>query len=114
MNKRQRGIVIFPVLVILVLLGIVGYLVYRDSQRRTTPPPPISIPKSGQIAWNEVEKLFEDCQVTEIMQTHSLEVTLKLKNGSTKTTIEPKIDEVFRLHSEVAADCDHDIILGTE
>lgn len=114
MVKYRKGIVILPILIIVVLLGIVGYLVYRDSQQRTTSPPPISIPTGSQITWDEARKLLEDCQVTEVFQTHNLEVTMTLKNGSTKTTTEPKIDEVLFLAKTAGQECGYDITRGTE
>ena len=48
------------------------------------------------ISWTEAINLIMSGEVQQVVQTHSLEVTLILKNGTTLDTKEPAIDEVFR------------------
>lgn len=51
--------------------------------------------------------------VAQVMQAHSLEVHLVLKDGRELTTIEPGIDDVFDVVDQCGEVC-KDIILATE
>lgn len=68
----------------------------------------IDFPESGSlgiISWEEAGRLIESCEVEEIFQKHSLEVQLGLKSGERKITLEPQIDEIFRLVKRANDDC---------
>lgn len=45
--------------------------------------------------WERAVDLIEECRVKSALQTHSLSVTLSLKDGGTHTTTEPYRDAVF-------------------
>jgi len=49
-----------------------------------------------EIYWEEAVELIQSGQVSLVMQTHSGEVTLKLKDGRTVKTQEPSIDAIFQ------------------
>ncbi len=49
----------------------------------------------AEVNWTTAIEILNTGQVTEIMQTHSLEVTLTLEDKSQVLTIEPTIDLIF-------------------
>jgi len=51
----------------------------------------------GSIEWAHAEYLILNGMVKQVTQLHSLEVTLVLSDGRTVHTVEPVIDEVFRV-----------------
>jgi len=76
---------------------------------------PLFKPQAGHIFinWDKAKELVQACEVKKIMQTHSLEVTLDLKNGKSFEVIEPKIDDIFQLVNESKGNCGN-IIMATE
>ncbi len=52
------------------------------------------------ISWPQAVSLIKGCEVTMIMQTHSQDVHLDLKDGRSVVTVSPLIDDVFRVHQE--------------
>jgi hypothetical protein len=66
-----------------------------------------------EIDWQKAIEILHSGQVTEIMQTHNLEVTLALAGGSQIKTIEPAIDEIFREVERCGGKCSQ-ILLITE
>lgn len=65
------------------------------------------------ISWDDAQKLILNCDVTLVAQTHSLDVSLDLKDGSVVTAREPKIDAVFALVEKARKTCG-DIMMMTE
>ncbi len=65
------------------------------------------LPATGisYIAWDEARQQIHTCEVSSVMQAHSLNVHLNLKTGKTVQTYEPVIDEVSRVIDEAAATC---------
>lgn len=60
----------------------------------------------GQIiSWAEAEGLIKRCEVEKVFQSHSLDVSIELKNGMRVETIEPKIDEIFNIVSFSKSEC---------
>ena len=68
---------------------------------------------SNETYWDMLEKAVEDCEVASVMQTHSLEVTATLKNGTIIKATEPEIDDVFDIVKQADNKCG-DIRMGTE
>ncbi len=64
------------------------------------------------ISWPQAVEFIETCNVEMVIQAHSLDVTLKLKDGREVVAVEPKIDEVFSI-TEKARAC-RNIIIATE
>ena len=48
------------------------------------------------VSWTQAMQIIMSGQVQQVIQTHSQEVRLVLKVGTTLETIEPQIDEVLR------------------
>lgn len=68
---------------------------------------------ADQISWEEALSLLNSGEVTAIFQTHSLSVTLTLKDGRTLRTVEPAIDDIFAAVEACGEPC-ADIALATE
>jgi len=68
---------------------------------------------TNRISWEEAKQLILAGNVAQVMQAHSLEVHLVLKDGRELTTIEPGIDDVFDVVDQCGEVC-KDIILATE
>jgi hypothetical protein len=49
------------------------------------------------VAWSQVKDILFSGQVTQVGQTHDLNVTIKLKDGRTFKTVEPVIDDIIKL-----------------
>ncbi len=89
----------------------------RVEAHRDSPPPanitPVPVlqptgapnPVPASLTWSEAKQLILDGKVTQVVQAHSLVVTLTLADGSTRTTVEPQIDEVFRVVRECGERC---------
>jgi len=89
-------------------------------------PPSISLPlvskspypgpsdgATNYLDWSEVEKAILNGDISEAYQSHTLHVTLVKKNGDIILTIEPSIDEVFRVLDRCGDSC-KDVIRATE
>jgi hypothetical protein len=89
------------------------------SQETTVPGAPesaVATPKASggdEIPWAEAEALILEGEVRQVVQLHSLEVTLVLRNDARVKTTEPSIDEVFRV-IERCGDACSDMVLATE
>ena len=47
------------------------------------------------VDWDEAIKILNSGQTQGVMQTHSLDISLTLKDGTIIHTKEPKIDDIF-------------------
>ena len=94
---KRFGIAVLSLLVVAVL-GL-AYL------------PPFS--DHGRVAWSDAIQVLYTGQVTHIFQTHHLDVTLQLKNGTVLTTKEPTIDAIFHEVMTCGEPC-RNIEMGTE
>lgn len=68
---------------------------------------------TSEVPWPEARELILSGEVRQIVQFHSLEVTLELKDGSRVETVEPEIDAVFDVVDSCGEPC-ADIVLVTE
>ena len=68
---------------------------------------------SEEVDWQSAVELLNTGEVTEIMQTHQLEVTLTLADGSRIKNVEPFIDDIFREVERCGNKCSR-IVLITE
>jgi len=84
--------------------------------RGTPSPGPSAEPtqEPETIPWSEAVRLIADCDVTSVMQAHSLDVWLTLDDGSQRHTVEPSIDEVFAVVRDAVAGGCEQIPLATE
>ncbi len=68
---------------------------------------------SNETYWDMLKQAVENCEVTSVMQTHSLEVTAVLKSGRVINAKEPAIDDIFDIVSQAEEKCDR-IRMATE
>jgi hypothetical protein len=57
------------------------------------------------IDWEAAKQMILGGDVAQVMQAHSLEVYLVLKDGREFTTIEPGIDDVFEVVDQCGEVC---------
>jgi hypothetical protein len=95
----------FGILVLALLIVAVAALAYF----------PLTRPPSNRtiVSWEEAITVLQTGQVTQVIQTHSLYVSLWLKNGSVITTKEPTIDAISYELSKCGDPCKN-IVFGTE
>ncbi len=88
------------------------------------PPPVLVVPvynpypgpserENNYLGWLEAEALVLRGEVSEAYQAPTLHVTLVLTNGDVVLTVEPEIDEIFKV-VERCGDLCTEIILATE
>jgi hypothetical protein len=70
-------------------------------------------PSSQEISWEAAVEHINAGRVTQIFQTHSLQVTLYLEDGRQLVTMEPGIDAVFGVVERCGELCEG-IMLATE
>lgn len=63
--------------------------------------------------WLAIKQAIYNCEVESTGQTHSLEVSVKLKNGGTLKAIEPSIDDIIIVAEEAEEKCGK-IMMATE
>ncbi len=62
-------------------------------------------PRAPTVSWQEAIEIIKSGRVETVFQTHSLDVTLMLKDGGQISTREPSIDLVFDVIDECGAPC---------
>lgn len=75
-----------------------------------------TIINSGAVvdsAWLKIKSAIETCNVKEIMQAHSKQVSIELKDGTKMKAYEPKIDEIMDITVSAENKCGK-IIMATE
>lgn len=56
-------------------------------------------------AWGAVVAAIEDCEVSSLMQAHSREVSVELKDGRILRAVEPRIDDIMDIANAASASC---------
>lgn len=79
----------------------------------STPIPPTPYPTPFYVPWAEAEAIILSGEVVYAIQSHSLEVVLTLRDGRIIVSVEPTIDEVFRVVDRCGDPC-AGISLATE
>jgi hypothetical protein len=76
---------------------------------------PLTRPPSNRtiVSWEEAIMVLQTGQVTRVIQTHQLYVSLWLKNGSVIITKEPAIDAISYELGKCGDPCKN-IVFGTE
>lgn len=67
----------------------------------------------AEANWETAIAILNTGRVTEVVQSHHLEVTLTLEDGSQIKTVEPALDDIFREIERCGNVC-REILLGTE
>ena len=70
-------------------------------------------PYPNEVDWEMAVRIIHSGQVETIVQLHSLDITLTMKDSSEVHTVEPFIDAVFQEVDKCGIPC-KDIILATE
>jgi len=65
------------------------------------------------ISWESINKALNNCEVEEIFQAHSKEVSATLNNGDKIEAVEPQIDEIIKETTKASQKCG-DIRMATE
>lgn len=73
----------------------------------------VAPPQPETIPWEAALDILNSGEVVEVFQTHSLDVTLVLADGSSVHTIEPGIDDIFTAVSDCGEPCAN-IMIATE
>ncbi len=95
----------FRIVVLALLIVAVSTLAYFQL---TVPPP-----SRTSVSWEEAITVLQTGQVTRVIQTHQLYVSLWLKNGTVMTTKEPTIDAISYEIGKCGDPCKN-IVFGTE
>jgi hypothetical protein len=65
------------------------------------------------MGWKEIKTAIENCEVKQVFQAHSKEVSAELKNGEKLSAIEPDIDDIIDLAVSAEQKCGK-IMMATE
>lgn len=68
---------------------------------------------TASVSWEKAKEILHSGEVEQVFQSHSKNVTLILKNGTTLNTVEPNLDDIFSEVKKCGEPC-QDIILATE
>ena len=60
----------------------------------------IKVGPNSTISWEDAVKIIRAGQVKSVSQAHSLNVAIQMADGTTYRTVEPKIDDVWKLIQE--------------
>jgi hypothetical protein len=102
LDKSKFSWLAFALLASLVLTGC-GSI---GSEGTPTPYP-------AEVDWETAVKILNTGDVKVVMQAHSLDVYLTMKDGSEIKTVEPQIDDIFREIEACGRPC-RDIVQVTE
>ncbi len=96
------------------ILFVLGLLTACSSSTATQETGiPDSLPCGEEVEWETAVSILHQGEVEQVVQLHSLEVTLILKDGCEIKTVEPVIDDIFNEVVNCGAPC-ADMILATE
>jgi hypothetical protein len=70
-------------------------------------------PYPDEVDWDTTVEILNTGEVEMIVQLHSLDVTLKMKDGSEIHTVEPQIDAIFNEIDKCGEPCSQ-IVMATE
>jgi hypothetical protein len=74
---------------------------------------PDPVPCGEEVEWDLAVKILNQGEVEQVVQFHSLEVTLILADGCELKTVEPRIDDIFHEVENCGSPCEG-IIVATE
>lgn len=109
MNRNTK--IILTILAFSVLIVLLAFTYIRTIIPASQPTPSTKWP--DEVDWPTAIEILNSGQVTEVIQSHNLEVKLTLEESLQIKTIEPVIDEIF-IEIELCGDICSDILLITE
>ncbi len=104
------------ILIIIVAGGLIGFLTflaYLNTNNNLDGNFDKPLGSLEEADWKTAVEILNTGRVTEVMQSHTLEVILTVENGSQIKTIEPAIDDIFR-EVELCGKICQGIVLITE
>ena len=109
MNRNTK--IIFTFLAFSILFVLFAFTYTRTNILASEPNPSTKWP--DEVDWPTAIEILNSGQVTEVFQSHNLEVILTQEEGVQIKTIEPAIDEIF-VEIELCGNICSDILLITE
>jgi hypothetical protein len=97
-------------MLLLSLIFLTACTTNSNSQANGVPNP---LPCGEEVEWDLAVKILHQGNVEQVVQLHSLKVTLLLEGDCEITTIEPSIDEIFAEVQKCGDVCEG-MILATE
>ena len=108
---KQKMIITIIIIAISGLLIVLAAIYFRNLNPGDELQPSTEWP--DEVDWPTAINILHSGQVTEVIQSHNLEVKLNLEEDIQIKTIEPVIDEIF-IEIELCGDICSDILLITE
>ena len=108
---KQKMIITIIIIAISGLLVVLAAIYFGNLNPGDELQPSTEWP--GEVDWPTAIDILHSGQVTEVIQSHNLEVKLTLEEDIQIKTIEPVIDEIF-IEIELCGDICSDILLITE
>jgi len=96
-----------------VLFSLLAYLTYLNANNGLEKNTDSNSVWPDGVDWKTSIEILNAGQVTEVVTSHNLEVTLTLEDGSQIKTVEPSIDDIFR-EIELCESICSEIVLITE
>ncbi len=94
----------------LILILLAACSTNAETQENGIPDP---LPCGEEVEWDVAVKILNQGDVEQVVQLHSLEVTLILDDGCEIKTVEPVIDDIFQEVEKCGSPCEG-MILATE
>jgi hypothetical protein len=82
-----------------------GILVRKLYRLQEGEPELLPGPGSVFVSWSQAVSLIENCKAEMVMQTHKLDVYITLSRDKQVRTVEPTIDEVFKVTERTQLTC---------
>ena len=103
--------------IILIVIGasllvcLLAYLFYLNANNGFEKNTDASTAWPDEVDWATAIEILNSGQVTEVMQSHNLEITLTLEDGNQIKTFEPAIDAVFREIEQCGSVCSETVLI---
>lgn len=115
-NKKPFKIWVWGLIISIILTLIANAFAFSDLFYQATAEiitPTIEQPTKTELTWEEAVELIKSCQVGSVFQDHSRNVSLSLKDGTSRSTVEPEIDTVLEEAKQAEGKCGP-ILMATE
>ncbi len=92
--KRTTKIML-GVISIIMLISLITYIRYLNTNNSLDEKIGSNSISPVEVKWELAIEILNTGNVTEVVQSHNLEVLLTLKDGSQIKTVEPSLDDIF-------------------